>query len=245
MAFKRKRSYGSTRARRPKRMRRVFKNYKRRRFNISRGRARTPRISVKRTVHLGLFSPNTTSTNGFWQYRTVSLDDGFINESGISMAGLINVVEYENIFDQFKLNAAKITLRPRVTNLSAEQDAPTAGTVFREIPYVTISLDPYDTIVPSGTYSRATYNAFLEAGKNIRTRRADRPFSVYLKPVVREQYGGGATRYMKPRFTDLNASGKAMAHRGYHMFFHNQNFSGTFTQYDVFVTYFLQFKGQK
>lgn len=220
---------------------------RKRTMNISRPRMTrriVPSVSVKRTVYLGQISPNTTTINGYWQYRTVSLDTGFTNQTGASMGGLTNIAEYEALFDQYKLSAFKITLRPKVNDLQATQDVPGA-TSFRDVPYVSIVKDPTDRTTPSGTYNSTALNAFLELGR-AKTYRGDRKVDIYMKPLVAEQYGGGAERYVKPQWTDLNTAGKAMPHRGYHLFFHTQNLiAAAFIQYDVFVTYYLQFRGMK
>lgn len=205
----------------------------------------TPFISVKRTCYLGAFTPNSTTTNGFWQYRTVSLTKGFFDASAASMGGLSNLTEYTSLFDLYKLGAVKITLRPNQQNMQSDQVLYSSSTT-QNIPYVSICIDPTDNVSPTGVYNATTYNAFMEQGNRVRTKRADRTFSVYLKPKVIEQYGNGADRYVSPRWTRLdNTAGQDMPHRGYHMFFHNQAFSAGFMTYDVFVTYYLRFKGAR
>lgn len=206
----------------------------------------TPYLRVRRTCYLGQFTPNTVSTNGFWQYRTVSLTKGFIDQSGASMGGLSNLSEYVAMFDLYKLKACKVTLRPNYVNMTTEQIR-YAGASVAAIPYVTTMIDPSDNVTPSGAYSAGTLNTFLEQGR-VRTRRADRSIIVYFKPKIIEQYGAGADRYVWPQWTRLdNAAGQDMPHRGYHMFFHNQNMDpfSVPINYDVHVTYYLQFKGAK
>lgn len=219
---------------------------KRRTMNISRPRSSlnaVPQISVKRTCYLGTISPNTVATYGFWQYRTVSLNSGFTDQALANMGGLSNLSEYTALFDQFKLCAFKIVLRPRRLDVQSTQDVPT-GSSFLDRNYVTIVKDPTDITSPTGLYTVATFNSFLECGK-ARTYRGDRPISIYMKPKVQEQYGSGANRYVSPKWTDLNTSGTTMPHRGFHLYFHNQAMTNTFMQYDVFITYYLKFKGMK
>lgn len=206
-------------------------------------RAAIPQISIKRTCYLGNLSPQTTTTNGFWQYRTVSLNIGFVDAVGNSMGGLTNVAEYEALFDQFKLSAFKIVLRPRVFDLSAQQDIP-ASSSWRDRPYVSVIKDPYDRTNPSGTYTQANLNTFLTLG-NVKTYRGDKNITIYMKPKVSEDYGLGAQRYVNPNWTDLNTAGKDMQHRGFHMFFHTQSMQQSFSNYDVFITYYLKFRGMK
>lgn len=206
----------------------------------------TPYLRVRRTCYLGQFTPGTASTAGFWQYRTVSLAKGFFDSTGASMGGLSNLSEYTPLFDLYKLKAFKITLRPKFVALNTGQINATTSAV-KDLPYVGIKIDPSDTAVASGTYSPATLNSFLEQ-TGVRIRRADRPINIYVKPKVTDTYGGGgALRYVYPTWTDLSTpAGQDVAHRGYWLYFWNQNFNNTdFLPYDVFITYYLQFKGAK
>lgn len=202
-----------------------------------------PTIAIKRTCYLGVLSPQTTTVGGFWQYRTVSLTTGFVDAVGSSMGGLSNVAEYEALFDQYKLSAFRIVLRPRVFELNATQDIP-ASSSWRDRPYVSVIKDPYDRTNPTGTYTQANLNTFLTLG-NAKTYRGDRNVVIYMKPKVSEDYGLGAQRYVSPAWTDLNTAGKDMQHRGFHMFFHTQSMQQSFSNYDVFVTYYLKFRGMK
>lgn len=201
-------------------------------------------LSVKRRFWAGTITPGTTSTTSFWNYVTPTLSSaGFI--CGTTLGGLPNLAEYQALFDQYRLNAIKLEFKPRVFNVTNDQNPATGGT-FRDRPYVSILIDRRGTTTPAGTYSNSTYNAFAEAG-NVKMKRGDRDLSVYLsKPIISEQYGGGATRYVSPKFTDMDSAGITMPHRGMYSFFHTQQFSTTaFTSYDVFATYYLTFKGQK
>lgn len=220
---------------------------RRRPMNISRPMrfSSIPKISVTRTCYLGNFIPDTVSTNGFWQYRTVSLTKGFLNQNATSLGGLTNLSEYTALFDSYKMNAFKVVLRPRISSINRDQDVPTAGTTIQEIPYCTVIKDSYDNTAPTGTYTAANLNTLLEDGR-AKTYRADRPITIFMKPKVIEQYGSGADRYVTPKFTRLNNSnGQDMPHRGFHTFFHMQNFAALGAlSYDVWITYYLQFRGQ-
>lgn len=223
---------------------------KRKPMNISyvpvRKQMRVQTLRVTRKCYLGTVTPNTTATVGFWRYIEPSLTRGFVNEIGSSMGGLANLSEYQALFDQYKLGAWKITLVPRVAELTSDQQN-AAATQYEKC-YFTIIKDPMDTIPPGGTYTAANYNTLLENGK-ARVLRADRPVNIYMKPKIVEQYGAGANRYVSPKFTDLNSSaGIDVRHRGFHIFQHCNNFNAASLSryaYDVFITYYLTFKGQK
>lgn len=200
-------------------------------------------IKVTRTCYLGQYQPTTASTPGFWQYRTVSLTSGYNNQSGVNMGGLSNLAEYVPLFDQFKLSAYKIVLRPNQVDYNQPMNASSLTGV---LPYVHVVHDPMTATIPSGTYSAATVNQFLEQG-NVRTYRGDRKVTIYVKrPKVREEYGTGAIRYISPTWTTLdNSFGQAMEHRGFHLMHSSQNLAAAFPAYDVFVTYYLRFRGMK
>jgi len=239
MAMKRRRSSGR-RTRRP--FKRARRSYKKRGMKYRRSRGRLPMLSVKRTCYVGNFTPGTAATNQFWTYQQPTLEFAFTDGSG-ALAGLTNRAEYTVMFDQFKINGIRVHFKPKFVGYNTDQYVPSTGTTFRELQYVSTIIDPKSNVTPSGTYSAATVNSFLEQG-NVKTRRADKPFSVYLRnPMVTEQFGGGSTRYIRSPWTDANATNTGQ--RGYHLFFHNQNMTTTFNSYDVFVTYYLQWKGQK
>lgn len=213
-------------------------------MNISRPlRYSAPILTVKRTCCLGTISPNVTTTNGFWQYRTVSLGEGFKDQTGASMGGLYNIGEFQALFDQYRMRAYKITLRPRAVNMVNDQTATAA--FGRDQNWVSVVVDPADIVSPTGTFTFTTLNSFLETGK-VKTYRGDKTVNIFVKPKVFEQYGSGANRLVKPDWTSTDATGTFAPHRGYHLFFHtNTMTSASLTPYDVFITYYLQFRGQR
>lgn len=191
---------------------------------------------------------STTATTNFWKYNTVSLDSGFLNySSGTALVNLTNLAEYQALFDQYKLNGYKLTFRPKFFNYNYNQINPTTGTTTTNIPYFCIVKDPMSTITPVGGWSQSTLNTLLEQGGKI--IRADRTVSIYIKPKIVEQYGGGANRYISPRFTDLTTvAGVATQHRGFHLFYFNGTWdtaSVASNAWDVYITYYLSFKNPK
>lgn len=240
---------------------------KRRRFNITGATGMTRRgnpymasrlggvtLRQKRMVYAGVLAPSgslSTGTSYFWQYQTVSLDKGIKNFDATSttLTGLSNKSEYQALFDQYKLGAYKITLRPRMQDINAAQFITTGGTGTTGAhppPRFCICIDGKSTLTPSGTYSPSTLNTLLENGGKI--YRADKPVNIYVKSWITEQYGGGANRYVRAKYTDLNnVAGTDMAHRGFHMFLFREGFDSSNTQleWDVFITYYLTFKNAK
>lgn len=201
-------------------------------------------LTVKRTFYSGSVNPAIGATNQFWSYLTPSLGSAGILFN-TTLSGLPNLTEYRDLFDTFKLSAVKYRLVPRVGPLTQDQTIPSTGTTFIDKPMISTLIDPKSQITASGTYSLGTYNTFLELG-NVRRRRGDREVNIYWKPLIQEQYGSGALRYIKPRYTNIDTLGQSMPHRGCYVFWHNWNFTSvSLPQYDVYVTYYLKFKGQR
>lgn len=225
------------------------RSHKRRRLAVARRPrvARTLRsyydsLSCKRRVFAGQVSPANTSTGAFWSYVTTSLGTAGTLWTTV-LAGLSNMAEYDALFDQYTLKAYKFEFHPRFVDLNQDQTYDSTAPTNFVRGYVDVIVDPKNTTVPSGALSSATYNSFCELG-NPRTYRADKPFSIFIRPKIQEQYGGGFNRYIGPQPTDISATG--MQHRGFHIFCRNQNMSGTLLpQFDVYVTYYLRFKGKR
>lgn len=202
---------------------------------------KTNYLSIKRSWYAGRVVPSTVSTNNFWCYCTPTLMNAGIL-STTTLSGLPNLSEYTVLFDAYKISGIKYRFVPRNMDYNLGQINPT-GT-FYDVPMVSIINDPTSVVLPSGAYTMATYNTFAETG-SLRRIRGDKEFTIYMKPLIQEQYGSGALRYIKPRFTATDSNGQTMPHRGFHIFWHNFNFSSTFTEYDVYVTYYITFKGQR
>lgn len=247
MAMKRRRSFRSKPKRRIKRARRTMKygrRMTRRMRNVKGGYLR-----VRRQIcGIGQLSFNTTATSGFWRYITPTLDNMFPRfTDGVNLVSLTNISEYIALFDQYKLNAIKFTFRPRYSNINQPQTFTTAGQTTFSVPRVAVVYDNVASVTPTGLFDRTTLNTLEEQG-GVRFYRGDRPFSIYLKPKVQEQYGGGATRYVKPKWTDLDTNGRAVTYRGFHMFVYNDFWDSTMlsnTSFDIQATVYLQFKNFK
>lgn len=246
---KRKRSsYGGVRKRRKfGSRRRVFKK----RYGGRSRRTRGAYLRVKRLVvaNAPLTIGPGVGTAGFWQYVQPSLDI-FMRDmnavSPVSLGGLTNLTEYTNLFDQYKLSALKYTFVPRLSNINAEAVLNLTGTSVIRKPYWCIVKDPQTQLTPTGAWSRANLNVLLEQGGKIYS--ADKPINIYLKPRISEQYGGGATRWVRPNWTTTDAPGASMPHRGFHLFAFNDDFDSTSfanMRWDVRVTYYLQFKNMR
>lgn len=246
-----KRRYGARRkVRRVRRrvpMRARPSRFTRRRMRYGRTR-RTAYLRVKRIgMSTGTSQLGNATVGGFWRYVAPSLDAGWANPVNGTVTNVFNnIAEFENLFEQYKLHGVKYTFMPTFQNAGTQINSGAAPTSNFKIPYVAVQFDPQSTLTPSGLWTQANLNNLLEGGAKV--YRFDRPFSIYLKPRVSEQYGSGATRYVTPKFTTLDPTGKSMLHRGMHMFFFNNEWDSTslgLTKFEVKTTYYVTFKNMK
>lgn len=230
---------------------------RRRRVTATAMPARRPRMIVSRnlrpaslTVRRKVCSTapitfGSAATEQFYRYCTVSLTNGFQTFSATPtvVCALTNLSEYAALFDQYRLNAFKVELVPRYFNYNADQNSTTA--TVRNIPMVYIGKDALNTSTYTGVWQQVFLNGLLENGG--KCYRADKKITIFMKPKVSEQYGSGANRYVKPQWTDLTTSaGNSMAHRGFHMFVYSNTWdNASLPVFDVYVTYYIQFKNPR
>lgn len=206
---------------------------KRRTMNISRPRTRrvSNMLSIKRTSYIGTWTWANTTTNDFWRYE---------NYSGSNINGFS---EFAALFDEYKINAIKVTFRPSYDSVNA----PTAaGAVAQPQAYAHVVVDPESTVIPSGIYSQANLNTFLE-NSGVKTYTLNRPFSVYFKPKCLSQVLGGGTGSKIERPGWLRTSDPTVNHRGFHMFIQQNAMLQTNTnvRLDQYVTVYAQFRNLK
>lgn len=193
------------------------------------------RVSVKRTFFLATRTWDAAATSGFYSY------DGF------SLSNLPSVAEFQTLFDEYKINAVKVTFRPNIDYITEEQSgaaAVTTNNVRKSVFHVAI--DPVYT-VPTGTYTSTVLNTFLEQ-QGVRSYNANRPFSVFYKPKVPAIATGGTTASTvgKPQWYKTADTG--IAHNGFYWFWQTQGFNNAMTikpALDVYVTMYMQFKNLK
>lgn len=248
---KRKRS-GYSSKRRSKRRRtskkRSFKRYGKRRSGGRRNGAQ--RLSVKRSVFAGTITTNSTANvNNYWQYVqwnfTKSMSDFAASPSGL--AGFPDMSRYEELYEQGKISAIRFKFMPKFRDLNTTQIVTGTQVLSYQVPqYVAICKDPKSTVTPSGVWGQGILNTLQEHGCKV--YRADKPITVYMKGLVRDTVADGTVyKYIKPPSVDLNTSGKALNHRGFHMYLYNQGFDSTRFEinFDVYVTYYVTFRNAK
>jgi hypothetical protein len=192
---------------------------------------RVPSITLKRRSFSSTWAFNTTTTNDVWRYYTFTAGD--IN----------NYSEFSALFDEYRINAVKVTFRPSYDDLA---NISGTGTLVQPQAYAHVCIDPSSTVIPAGTYTSANMNTFLE-NSGVRTYTLNRPFSVYLKPHVQDGLQGGGTASHSFKAPWIKTSDSAPIHRGFHMFLQQNSFStgNTNIKLDTFYTFYLQFRNLK
>lgn len=194
----------------------------RRRMNISvprniGSRVPIPKVTFKRTSNIGAWTFSTVTVPGYWQYLTYNMSQHFTN-----------FTEIASLFDEYKVNAIKVTFRPRYDNI------PIAG---QSQAFAHVIIDPSSSVTPTGAYSQASLNSFLENG-NVKTYTLNKPFSVYWKPKT-SVTTPTSTYYTASRY--LKTTDNTAAFRGFHMFLQQNNMATDNTNIvlDQFVTVYL------
>lgn len=192
-----------------------------------------PTLSLKRTFWYEYWSFGTATVDNFWRYYQPP------------MAILPNLSEYSALFDQYKINGIKITLRPRWTGFDGADTTSTASNKpLQSVHYI---VDPLSQITRAGTYGASTFNTFCENG-NVKSVVGVKPINIYWKPMHNEDAGTGITnaRLVGPRYLSF-ASATNVQQNGVHIFLQDPNFANAATGwgYDVFFTYYFQVRGMK
>lgn len=221
MAF-RKRSY-----RRKKRS--SFRTMRRKMY---RKRVRVPPVYVKRTQYTGAWTFGVASTSDFWKYETFTT--GAIN----------NFAELANVFDEYKINAIKVTYRPQYDTVASGTTAATMQAQPQA--YMHYVIDPASATIPSGTYNLTSLNLLFEQ-PNVKTKTLNRPFSIYFKPKVLGQVYNTGTSATVERSPWVRTSDTSVQYRGYHAYIQQNNFStaNVGIRLDTYVTVYAQFRNLK
>lgn len=190
-------------------------------------------VSFKRTWFSTAWPFGTATTDGFWR------------KFNCTLAQCPNYLEYVALFDEYKITGVKVTFHPR----NGMVQAPAQGTglaINNNQFYITTSTSKRDYgLVPSGTYSSSTYNGMLEElGASARTKPLTKPVSIFYKPTIYSDEGGGVN--MK-KFPWIQTNIVDVACHGAHAFIHDYNFSNLNAQtmgVDIQYTMYFQCRGQ-
>lgn len=190
-----------------------------------------PMIKIARTFWFELWQPSAVATSNFWRYYAPSI------------SSLPALSEFTALFDQYKINGVKITLRPKFDNYAGNDN--TSVSTTRQSTNVHYIVDPNSNVTPTGVYSSATCNAFLENGR-VRSSSGTRTINIYYRPkIAATNQGISDSERTGPRWLSL-ANSQAVLQNGVHIFMQDSNFANNQTQaFDVFYTYYMQFRGTK
>lgn len=215
--------------------RRSGRTYTKRRYNRMRKASSKPTL-LKRTFCLETWTPSTVTTGDFWKYYQ------------FTFGSLPSSAELSAIWDQVKINRIKVTFRPRYDSFNGNDttDTTAPGVTAQGGTNLHVIVDPRSNMTPTGTYTRTTLNTFLENG-SVRSYTGTKPFSFMFTPVVGTNLSGSAStfaQFYKAPYHDA-ALGN-VTHRGFHIFAQDTNLTGVFNQsFDVFVTYYMSFRGTR
>lgn len=216
--------------------------YKRRRAM----RRRVPRLlrpknavmSLRRRYWAYSWTPGTAATVDFYR------------NNNITLASIPNVSEITAMFDFYRIRAIKFTWMPRFSNFSGNNTTDTIAPGITNAPqlFATLCYDNRSSVIaPTGTYSSATYNSFVEQDKIKFVRNTNRPFSLYNRPtVISEVAQVSSGQYIKSPW--LSTQNVGTNHFIGYIFVHDANFSASGfgnQSFDCFVTVYLQVKGLK
>lgn len=190
------------------------------------------KLQCKRTFYNGAWQFGTAQTSDYWRYFSYTLGQ------------LPTVTEFTSLFDEYKINAIKVTFRPSYD--SVPSDAPALNVNTGPQAYAHIFIDPAQTALPAGVYNSATLNSFLENDK-IRTVTANRPFSVYFRPMIRDAVQGTGANAELRRSKYIRSNETGAVYSGFNMFLQQNNFSTSNSRIslDMFVTYYMTFKNMR
>lgn len=194
-----------------------------------------PVVTVTRTWWSQNWVPASTTTGDFWKYLSITLST------------IPNVTEYTNLFDSYRVNYLKFILRPRYDSFAGNDTTDTTlpGVTNQGGNQVHVIIDPKSPVTPSGTFTSANLNAFLENGK-VRTYQGHKPITIAIKYPCMADDVNGATNSIFKRCQYISSAQTGVQIRGAHVFIQDVNFTGVFGQsYDLFVTANVTFKGMR
>lgn len=197
--------------------------------------SKQPMVNVTRTWWSQNWVPAVTNTTDFWKYLSISI------------SSIPNVSEYTNLFDAYKVNSLTFTLRPRYDNFAGNDTTDTTlpGVTNQGGNQVHVIIDPKSPVTPSGAYSSANLNSFLENGK-VKTYMGHNPIKIHVKYPCLADDVNASTNSIFRRCPYISTAVPGAVIRGAHVFIQDVNFTGVFGQsYDLFVTANVTFKGMR
>lgn len=186
-------------------------------------------VFIKRKQLVGVWNISTTYSSNNYVFQ---LDD------------LPNYTEFTNLFEQYKINAVKLTFLPSYTGSDANQATANAagGAVFQFAPRI------YTMVDKDGNPTIGTENAMLQRNDCRMIANPYKTFSIYIrKPAVQFEVGSGlGFAQAAPRASPwLDCDNYAVNHHGAGVggVLPSGSSATAGLQYQVVATYYMAFKG--
>ena len=182
-------------------------------------------FSVKQKTFYETWTFSSAATVGFWRYYLIT--------PGV----MTNYAQHAAVFDEYKITGITLEFRPSYDS----HDASSTLAMFGQIHTI---VDPSSSTLPTGVYSNATLNSFLEQG-GVKTSKFGSVVTKYFKPKVPTfvQGAGIAGRLINAPW--LRTDDVDVEHRGVHVYLQSTNTALTPIKYDVFVTHHIKFRGHR
>lgn len=182
-------------------------------------------FNLSRECFYGTWNFGTATTGDFWRYYE------------FNVASFPWITRMITAFDEYKVNAFVVTLRPSYTSVDNSSTTPVMN--------VSYTIDPGTTTNPSGVYSISTLNDMMGSGVPV-TKTADKPIVIYWKPKVLTQAWAASTASGVEDPGWYRSTDTSVNHRGVHIYLHDTVFSGTSNaKFDVHVKAYMSFRNPK
>lgn len=183
--------------------------------------------TVVKSFVSGAWIFNSATTSNFWRYDQPTVG---------SSPQFNDFAQYAAVFDQYKVNAIKVTYRCAFDNVPS-------NTTVDQL-YVHCVIDAATQLVPGGTYTSTNLRLLMQEGGKTHKIVADRPFSVYFKPKIEIPSSVGTGSYFR-RAPWLLTDDTNVPLRGYHMFLYANNFGVPPYTLDAEYTWYMSFKNRR
>lgn len=179
---------------------------------------------------------NTTTTGGFYREITPNLQQ------------ILNVPEYQVLFDMYIVDRIAVHVVPRFGDVVLPATGNTNQTIQTNNNqlYATIGKQTGRIVTPTGTYGSTSYNTFLANVNNPKMFKLDKPFTYSFKPHVTEEIASGRLSIKTQPWTSLDAPDLPLI--GCLMYISDTNFSAINTSFmgvDLHYTFYFRCKGSR
>lgn len=195
-------------------------------------------VSLKRRFFMGIWTPVTGGVPGIGQWNSAVYQ--------FQLNALPNYTEFTALFDEYKINAVKLTFVPAFAGGLDPNTALTSvasGGVFLETPRM------YTLIDRDGDIQVSTENAMLENNNARIIRQPNQTFSIYIaKPNIQFEVATtalvGFAKAASKGGQWLDTANAGVVHHGCAVGCHLEGSSAS-QKWQVIATYYMQFRHAK